>query len=388
MAPITLLQIVPKLNAGGAERTTLEIARANIERGGRSLVAAHGGSMLQQLQEIGATLFDLPVHSKNPATVYANIDRLAALARNKNVELIHARSRAPAWSARAAARRLGLPYVATHHGAYRAESFLKRGYSHAITSADRVIANSKFTARAMVNGGVETSRIRIIPRGVDVEKFNPAQVAHARVQSLEAAWGLKENQQSVEFRCLLPARLTSWKGHKVAIDAAAKLKFEAAYGQAPKMALVFCGGAQDKQQYTQGLREYVVERGVADMVRIVGECADMAAAYQWSDIVLTPSTKPEPFGRVAIEAGAMEKPVIASDHGGACETVINGQTGFLVAPDSASALADNIFQLSRQSDSERADIGRRARARIIEQFSQDSMCAATMSVYDELIGSR
>ena len=386
-SPFTLLQIIPSLNAGGAERTTVEIARAVIETGGRSLIASSGGSFSGALAQLGADLIEMPVHSKSPAVIWSNAQRLAEIVSREQVSLVHARSRAPGWSARSAAKRTGVPYVATHHGMYRADNRWKRIYSAGLTKADIVIANSRFIADAMVSGGVDEKRIRVIPRGADMDMFNGALVNQTRVKSLEQHWALKDAGQLLEIRCLLPARFTDWKGHKVAIEAAAILKNAKGYGHEHKISLVFCGGARDGGNYKTSLRAYVDECGVADMVRIVGECADMAAAYQWADIVVAPSTKPEPFGRTVIEAGAMETPVIASAHGGACETIIDQTTGYLIAPNSAPALADTIDHLVKIGAKARADIGQRARDHIDQNFSCSAMCSATLHVYEELLGN-
>ena len=383
----TVLQVVPRLDAGGAERTTLEIAGALVRAGGRALVASAGGRLASDIERAGGEVVDLPVASKNPFVIWRNGLALAALIKERGVDLIHARSRAPAWSALMAARRTGIPFVTTYHGAYRAAGPLKRRYNSSILRADLVIANSRFTAdRIIADGFEDPQRLRVIPRGADLRVFNPARISPARVEALVSKWGLKASQDS--FRILLPARLTPWKGHDIAIDAAAIVKSAAPSGKASGLTLVFCGGAQGREGYRKALRARIAARGVRDMVHLVGECADMPAAYAWADAVTSPSTRPEAFGRVAVEAGAMARPVIAANHGGACETVADGMSGALVAPGDAEALAASFLRFMAASERERELMGARARARVESLYSADAMCDATLQVYGELLSGR
>jgi glycosyltransferase involved in cell wall biosynthesis len=382
----TVLQIIPRLDAGGAERTTLEIAEAVVRAGGRALVATEGGRLEEAIKNAGGEIFRTRAASKNPLTVWANVGLVAEIVRREKVDIIHARSRAPAWSALWAARRTGVPFVTTYHGAYNAAGSFKRLYNSSMLRGDRVIANSHFTAdRILAQGGVDPARLTVIPRGVDLGLFDPHKVSPSRLEKLTRGWGIGENSG---FRLLLPARLTPWKGHETAIAAVAKLKAGAPTGQGAALSLVFCGGARDKPDFECRLRAKVNERGVRDMVHLVGDCADMPAAYAWADAVLAPSTRPEAFGRVAVEAGAMGKPVIASDHGGARETVIDGETGFLVAPGDVNALAGAIERLRAMPAEARAMMGEKAHARAASVYSSAAMCDATLGVYRALLAGR
>lgn len=386
----TILQVVPRLDAGGAERTTLEIAEAVVRAGGRAIVATEGGRLENDIRNAGGELFLAPVASKNPLTIWANAAVLAGLADREKVDLIHARSRAPAWSAYAAAKRAGLPFVTTYHGAYSSAGKLKRFYNSSMLRGDRVIANSRFTAeRIMEGGGVEPSRLAVIPRGVDVKLFDPKKVSPQRINRVTAGWGLGENPG---FKLLMPARISPWKGHETAIAAIALLKGRYlepdSTGQGAGLALVFCGGAQGREALEKRLRAVSEESGVRAMIHFVGDCADMPAAYAWSDVVLSPSTEPEAFGRVAVEAAAMEKPVIASRHGGARETVIDRETGFLAAPGDARALAAAIEQVWRTPPAGRRVMGEKARERAVSLFSSAAMCDATLGVYRSLLAGR
>ena len=383
----TVLQVVPRLDSGGAERTTLEIAGAVVRAGGRALVASAGGRLAGDIERAGGEVINLPVASKNPLVIWRNGLSLASLVGERGVDLIHARSRAPAWSALMAARRTGVPFVTTYHGAYRAAGPLKRRYNSSMLRADLVIANSRFTAdRIIADGFKDPQKLRVIPRGADLRVFNPAKISPTRIAALVSKWGLTADEDG--FRILLPARLTPWKGHDIAIDAAALVKNAAPSGKAPGLTLVFCGGAQGREGYLKALRARIAARGVRDMVHLVGECADMPAAYAWADAVTSPSTRPEAFGRVAVEAGAMARPVIAANHGGACETVVDGMSGLLAAPGDAEALAAAFQRLMAAPVRERELMGARARARVESLYSADAMCDATLQVYIELLNER
>ncbi len=386
----TILQVVPRLNAGGAERTTLEIAEAVVRAGGRARAVSEGGRLEREIEFAGGEVVRAPVASKNPLTIWANIARLAVMIREEGVDLIHARSRAPAWSALAAARRTGIPFVTTYHGAYSTGGAFKRLYNSSMLRGDRVIANSRFTAEQIMElDGLEPERLAVIPRGVDVSIFTPGKVSAERVRGMATAWGVGE---SPGFKLLLPARLSPWKGHETAITALAMLKGRygdaGPTGQGGGLTLVFCGGAQGGKALEDRLRAKCEEVGVRAMVHFVGDCADMPAAYAWADIVLSPSTEPEAFGRVAVEAGAMEKPVIASRHGGARETIINRETGFLTAPGDAGALAAAIEDVAAMTPSERRVMGEKARARAVSLYSSAAMCDATLGVYRSLLAGR
>jgi glycosyltransferase involved in cell wall biosynthesis len=382
----TVLQVIPELETGGAERTTVEIAQAIIAAGGRALVATHGGRMSAEILAAGGEVFPMPVHSKNPAEIWANRGRLLSLIRAQGVDIVHVRSRAPAWSALWAARAAGKLLVATYHGAYRATNPLKKLYNSAMIRADLVIANSAFTAAAInAQYDLKGRVVQVIPRGADLARFDPAAVSAARIEQLTTGWGLAP--QPGAFRLLLPARLTPWKGQAAAIAAVARLAKgprRSASGQAPDLQLVLAGAAQGRDDYEAALRRDVETRGVRDMVHLVGDCADMPAAVAWADVVLSPSIRPEAFGRVAVEAGAMGKPVIASDHGGARETVADGVSGMLTPPGDIDALADAVAAMMAMSDAERGAMGAKAQERVRERYSSDAMCRATIEAYAAL----
>jgi glycosyltransferase involved in cell wall biosynthesis len=374
-----ILQIIPRLDTGGAERTTLDVAKAITHAGYRSLVVSEGGRYEDELRDAGAILIRLPVGSKNPLTIYANSLRLARIFREHKVALIHARSRAPAWSALLAARRMRIPFVTTYHGIYNAKGALKRFYNSVMARGDAVIANSAWTARYIEQQHGKLAKPPIvIPRGLDLKAFNPDTVAAERTAGLGNAWGVPEGARVL----LLPGRLTRWKGQLVLIEALARLKRE---GRLPKMHAVLAGDAQGRDAYTSELDDAVAAAGLGDMLVCPGHVTDMPAAYLASDIIVSASTDPEAFGRVAAEASAMRRPVIATAHGGAMETVLDGESGILVPPNDAAALADAIAALLAASPARLAEMGERGRAYVTERFSTESMCAATLEVYRSLL---
>lgn len=388
----TVLQVIPELESGGAERTTVEIAGAVIKAGGRALVATRGGRLVKEIEALNGRVIAMPVHSKNPLTILANRRRLLRLIKEEKVDIVHVRSRAPAWSALWAARTAGVPVVATYHGAYRAKTPLKRLYNSAMVRADLVIANSEFTKDAICSQFVvDSEKLLVIPRGADLSMFYPGAASPAHTGALALDWGLDPDEKCC--RVLLPARLTPWKGHECAIEACAVFaRLMAANhdgtGQPLKLRIVFAGDAQGKRGFEAALRKLIAERGVRDMINLVGHCANMSMAYSWADIVIAPSTRPEAFGRVAVEAAAMGRPVIATDHGGARETVVDGETGFLVPPNDADALARALAKLSAMSKGERDEMGAHGRERVQRLFSVEAMCAATLHAYEKLADER
>jgi glycosyltransferase involved in cell wall biosynthesis len=357
------------------ERGTLEIAEAQIAAGFRAIVASAGGEMVPALEALGAKHITLPLTAKSPWAMWRNAAALAALARAEGVALIHARSRAPAWSALIAARRLGLPFVTTYHGAYNEGFPGKRLYNSVMARGDRVIAISHFIADLIrARHGVAESRLRVIPRGVDPRRFDPALVSPARLAALRAAWGVAEGQPII----MLPARVTRWKGQMVLVEAMAQLPGDA-------LALLV-GDAAERPAFQAELQARIASLGLQDRVRLVGHATDMPAALMLADVVVHASTDAEAFGRTVIEAQAMARPVIASDLGAPRETVAEGITGWRTPPGDAAALAAALSRALAMTDSERAALGARARAAVLSGYTTAAMQAATMATYRELLG--
>ena len=373
--PPAILQVLPALRSGGVERGTLEIAEAQIAAGFRAIVASAGGEMVPALEALGAKHITLPLTAKSPWAMWRNAAALAALARAEGVALIHARSRAPAWSALIAARRLGLPFDTTYHGAYNEGFPGKRLYNSVMARGDRVIAISHFIADLIrARHGVDEARLRVIPRGVDPRRFDPALVSAERLAALRAAWGVAEGQPII----MLPARVTRWKGQMVLVEAMAQLPGDA-------LALLV-GDAAERPAFQAELQARIAGLGLQDRVRLVGHATDMPAALMLADVVVHASTDAEAFGRTVIEAQAMARPVIASDLGAPRETVAEGITGWRTPPGDAAALAAALSRALAMTDSERAALGARARAAVLSGYTTAAMQAATMATYRELLG--
>ena len=311
----TLLQVVPELETGGAEQTTIDVARAVIEAGGRALVATRGGRMTARLIADGARLAQMPVQSKNPLVMLGNASRLVDLIRREKVSLVHVRSRAPAFSALWAAQATKTPFVATYHGVYKAKSNLKRWYNAVMTRGDLVIANSEYTrGHVLAEHGLDPDKVVAIPRGVDLDRFNPSWVTPDRLDAIRAAWGVGPDDRRTRF--LLAGRLTRIKGHLTIVEAAARLKAE---GRTDFLVL-FTGDDQGRTGYGEELTRAIRDAGLTDIIRITGHCDDMPAAFLVADVAILPTTVPESFGRTAVEPQALGRPVIASAHGGSSFT--------------------------------------------------------------------
>jgi len=381
----TILQVIPHLGAGGAERTTIEVAEALTAAGATALVASVGGRLEGELSRVGGKLIRIDsLASKNPITIRWNAHVLSKIARQQNVKLIHARSRAPGWSALWAARGMKLPFVTTYHGVYNApigaKGGLKRWYNSVMARGDTVIANSDYTAAHVRREHPEAaSRIVTIHRGVDIVRFSPAAVNDVRRASTRKTWRIDETSGPV---ILLPARMTGWKGHREAIAAAGIL----AKKSDQPWTMVFAGDHQGRLEYVAELAALISQHGINARVRMAGHCDDMPAALAVSDIVIAPSNEPEAFGRVAAEAGAMGVPAVGSSVGAQGEIIVDGETGLIVAPRNPEALAGAMERLLGMGKAGRAEMGAKALHRVGERFTTSALQKATLSVYEGLMG--
>ncbi len=370
-----ILQVLPRLETGGVERGTIDVAEAVVEAGGTALVASAGGPMVCELERVGGIHVELPVHSKNPFVMRANAGRLAALAREWGAHIIHARSRAPAWSAFAAARRAGCRFVTTFHGTYGAKSALKRWYNSVMVKGERVIAISEFAAvHAVRLYGIPKERVQVIHRGVDTDRFDPECVSPERMIRLAKDWRLPDGTPVI----MLPGRLTRWKGQSVVIEAISRL-------ERGDVRCLLVGSDQGRTGYRQELEALITKQGLSGIVHVLDHCDDMPAAYMLSDVLVSASLDPEAFGRVIAEAQAMGRCVVATDHGAARETVIAGETGWLTPPGDAEALARTIERVLALGPKERERIAKLAKDNIRAHFSKRQMCDKTLSVYEELL---
>ena len=373
VAPV-VLQVLPSLLGGGVERGTVEMAAALVEAGWTALVASSGGPMVHELARVGARHIELPVQSKSPFAIHRNAGRLAWIIRELGVDLVHARSRAPAWSAMLAARRTGAHFVTTVHGPYGFGIPFKRLYNSVMTRGERVIAISEFIRRYILDNyrKVDPNVIRLIHRGVNIEIFDPEKVSAARVIQLADQWRLPDGVPVV----MLPGRLTRWKGHRVLLQALTRLKDK-------QMRCLIVGGG--REGYRRELEGLVHKLGLQSVVHLVGDCRDMAAAYKIADVVVSASTEPEAFGRVVAEAQAIGKPVIAPNHGAAPEIIAPDVTGWLVPPEDPVALAGALEKALALDTAAREALANTAIARIRANFTTAKMCAATIDVYRELL---
>ena len=372
---MVILQVLPSLETGGVERGTVEMVQAIVAEGGTALVASAGGRMVTDVERAGGRHISLNLMTKDPLNIWLNAGALRRLIRREGVTLVHARSRAPAWSAWRAARRTGVPFVTTWHGVYGEDFPGKRFYNGVMARGDRVIAISQYVAAMLkARQRVERARLRIVPRGVDAAVFDPARAVGDRVHKLAQAWRLPPGSPVI----MLPARLTRWKGAELLLDAMAKL-------EAPDAFCVFVGGNQGRQRFADGLFARAERLGLGGRVRFAGHCDDMPAALMLANVVVSASLKPEPFGRAVIEAQAMGRPVVVSDHGGAAETVEHGVTGWRVPPGDADALAEALRNALSLDEDERAALAERERESVLAHFTTAAMQQATIAIYRELL---
>jgi glycosyltransferase involved in cell wall biosynthesis len=370
-----VLQVVPSLVTGGAERGTIEIAAAIVADGGTAIVASEGGTMENDLRRAGALHLKLPAASKNPIVMYRNIARLEQIIAAYKVDIVHVRSRAPAWSARTAAQRAGCHFITTFHAPYNFSNALKKRYNQIMTEGERVIAISEFIAdHVRENYNVERTRLRVIRRGIDIARFDPDRVSAERMIQLSTRWRLPDGVPLI----LMPGRLTRWKGQTVLLEALSQLK-DIDYR------CVMVGSDQGRTAYRRELEALIARYGLGSRASIMDECNDMPAAYMLSDVVVSPSTDPEGFGRTVGEAQAMGRPVVASDHGGAREQIIAERTGFLFPSGDAAALAAGLRKALSLAPDVRARLHDEAIARVRGEFSKDLMCARTLAIYREVL---
>jgi glycosyltransferase involved in cell wall biosynthesis len=374
MTSLSVLQVIPALDAGGAERTTVDIARAVVAAGGRAWIASAGGRLATEAEDAGAKFITGAYDSKNPLVIWRNAAALADLIRREKIAIIHARSRAPAWSAYLAARRTGIKYVATYHGIYNAKGALKRYYNAIMARGDAIIANSHYTAaHVLAQHKPDKAKLHVVERGTDIKAFTPENVAPDRIEDIRKLWSLKAGKPVI----VLPNRLTRWKGQLLFVEALAKLphrNFEA----------VMIGDAQERDAYVAELLAAVDRADLSQVVRIPGHCRDMPAALMVADIVVAPSIEPEAFGRAAVEAQAMGRPIVASRLGAQSETIIDGVTGFLFPPGDADAFAKAIDRALAMTPEQRQAMAKAAREHVMRAYTVEAMCAATLKIYRDL----
>lgn len=366
-----VLQILPSLDSGGVERGTVDVAAAIVKAGGKATVISSGGPLVRELERAGARHVTMAVDSKNPLKMFRNVAPLERLIRETRVDIVHARSRAPAWSARDAARRAGVPFVTTFHGTYNFKGWAKKKYNSIMTKGERIIAISDFIAEHVrAHYAVPAERIEVIHRGIDLDVFSQRAVPPPRILALADRWRLPDGVPVI----MLPGRLTRWKGQLLFLDALAQIADVELVG-------VVVGGDQGRSGYREEVEKRAEALGLASRVRMVGDTKDMAAAFMLADVVVSASTDPEAFGRTVVEAQAMGRPVIAPNHGASPETVQSGVTGWLVPPNDANALAAAIRAALALTPQLRQRMAEQAEFHARTKFSKARMCARTLDFY-------
>ena len=377
--PLTVLQVVPRLEMGGVERGTLEIAEAIQAAGGRALVASAGGKLEIRIARAGGQIFHMNVDSKNPLTMWQNARLLRRLIQEEGVDVVHARSRAPAWSAYWATRQTRTPFVTTFHGTYNEDFPFKRTYNSVMAQGRPVIAVSDFIHNHVLERyRVPADGIVTIPRGADINIFSEERVGGQRTIKILEDWGLVEDPRAV---VLMPGRFSRWKGGESLIDAAARLR-----EMRGSDFVVIMVGDDEGSGFRDTLKKRINATGTGDLVYLADHCQDMAAAYKLASVVVSASIEPEAFGRVVVEAQAMSRPVIATAHGGARETVAHGESGWLYPPGDVEVLAATIHQALEMDPSGRAHMGLAGRARIHSNYTVAAMQRATLNVYERVAG--
>lgn len=375
-----ILQILPHLGAGGAEQGAIDVAAEIIRAGAKSIVVSNGGNRVPELKRSGTIHIDLPVDSKNPYVMWRNAQKIRKIIKKQGVDIVHARSRAPAWSALEACKGTKAHFMTTCHAPYNIHGRkLKRFYNSSIARGERVIAISEFVAEYLrSNYEIDANKIRLIHRGIPVEKFNPSLVTAERMMALAKSWRIPDGATVI----LLPGRLTRWKGQSVLIEAMAKVIRDTGRTD---LFCVLVGADQGRVEYRAELELLIANRKLGEYVRMMDHCADMATAYMVSEIVISASIEPEGFGRIPVEGQAMGKIVIATDHGGAKETVIPDESGFLIPVNDADAMAEAIKKALNLSPEEREAMAIRGMENVYENFSRAVMVGKTLDVYTELL---
>ena len=372
-----IVQIVPQMNRGGVERGTVEIAEAISARGWKAVVICNGGRMENQLRRAGAEVYTLPVDTKNPLKWPAVRRRLKAVLLSVGADIVHVRSRAPAWIALPLTRAMGIHSISTIHSKFVPQNFVKRIYNQKMLSADGIIAISDYVKSVITSHyseAVSEKAIQVIHRGVDLDVFDPAKVSQHRIVRLSETLNLPDDGPVV----MLPARATEWKGHAPLIEAVARL-------EAKDVTLLLLGAGDGHSRFIERLRALAIKTGLDGRLRIASGTDDMPAALMLADVVAMPSTIPEPFGRVALEAQAMGRPVVAFKHGGAIESIQEGETGWLAEPNNVEDLARCLQLALKLGPRQRTIWAKRARAHVESAFSTQQMCEKTLEIYADFL---
>ena len=379
---LKVLQVIPKLGYGGAETGCYDIAHYLPENNCGSYIVTSGGELLKFIVKKKVKIIKLPVHSKNPLIIFINFLALIFIILINNISIVHARSRAPAWACLIAAKITGRKFVTTFHGTYNFNSKIKKFYNSVMVRSDLIIAGSNFIFSHIKENYTKylnaKKKLLVIFRGINVDYFDPTTKLDSDEKKLLKKWEIEKDKKII----LLPGRLTGWKGQEVFIEAINLVNIELGY---EAFYAVILGSDQGRDLYKKKLIRLTEQYRLINQVKFIDHCKDMALAYKVSDIVVSASIEPEAFGRVAVEAQSMEKPIIASNIGGSKETVIDEKTGFLFESNNAKSLSQKILKILSMDEASLNSIGREGRKNIIQKFNVEKMCFSTYSEYKRIL---
>ena len=379
---IKVLQVIPKLGYGGAETGCYDIAHYLPENNCKSFIVTSGGELLKFIDKKKVKLIRLPVQSKNPLLIIINALILIGIILFYNISIVHARSRAPAWSCLLATKITRRKFVTTFHGTYKFSGKLKKLYNSIMLRSDLIIAGSNFIFSHIKENYSEfldlKKKFLVIFRGINVDYFDPSTKMEVDEKRLLNEWKINKEKKIV----LMPGRLTSWKGQELFIEAVNLAKIELGY---EAFHAVILGSEQGRDLYKKKLVRLSEQYRLTNQVKFINHCKDMALAYKVSDIVVSASVEPEAFGRVAVEAQSMKKIIIASNIGGSNETIINEKTGFLFESGDAKSLSKKIIEALTMDQISTDNIGSEGRKNIIKKFNVEKMCFSTYSEYKRLV---
>jgi glycosyltransferase involved in cell wall biosynthesis len=379
---LKVLQVIPKLGYGGAETGCYDIAHYLPENNCESFIVTSGGELLKFVDKKKVKVIKLPVNSKNPFLILFNSLALIWIILYNNISIVHARSRAPAWSCYLATILTGRKFVTTFHGTYNFKSNLKKFYNSVMVKSDLIIAGSNFIFSHIKENYSKyfdvNKRLLVIFRGINVDYFDQTTKLETDEKKLLKKWEIEKDKKII----LLPGRLTSWKGQELFIEAINLVNIELGY---EAFYAVILGSDQGRDLYKKKLIRLTEQFRMNNQVKFIDHCIDMALAYKISDIVVSASIEPEAFGRVAVEAQSMEKPIIASNIGGSNETIINEETGYLFESGNAKELSQKILKVLYLDENSLKLIGTEGRKNIVKKFNVEKMCFSTYSEYKKIL---
>ena len=379
---IKVLQVIPKLGYGGAETGCYDIAHYLPENKCKSFIVTSGGELIKYIDKEKVKLIRLPVHSKNPLLIFINSIILIGIILFYNISIVHARSRAPAWSCLLATKLTNRKFVTTFHGTYNFSGKIKKFYNSVMVRSDLIIAGSNFIFSHIKENYSEYLKVKnkflVIFRGINIDYFDSSTKLDIDEKKLLDKWEINKEKKII----LVPGRLTPWKGQELLIEALNLVKIELGY---EAFHVVILGSDQGRNLYKKKLIRLTEQYRLTNQIKFIDHCNDMALAYKVSDIVISPSIEPEAFGRVAVEAQSMEKLIIASNIGGSNETIINEKTGLLFESGDAKSLSEKIIRAITMDETSLELLGKEGRKNIIKKFNVEKMCFSTYSEYKRLL---